>query len=422
MSERLAYAGYDALGLVLAALAVPAAPLLWYRGLTAGACQRLGRVPAPAQGFAQRPIWLHAASVGETLSAVPLVEALRRSCDLPLIVSNTTLTGRAVARRELLPEVSTLLPIDPLRIVDRVFRRFRPRVLVIVETEIWPGLLRAARRSGTAIVVVSGRMSEQSLRRYQWASSLIRVALREIDAFCMQSEADADRVRRLGALPERVFVTGSLKAVRAANKECQKQVGFGGRPYLVAASTHPGEEALVLAACLSIWEQGVECVLVLAPRRPERFPEVVRMLEDSGLRFQRRSGRDADVAADTKVLLVDTLGELASFFGGATGVFVGGSIAEVGGHNVLEPAMAGVAVSFGPNLANVRAEADALMTAGGGLRIGSATELAAHWSKLITDPSAAEATGKRAAAVAEDRANALPRTLEHVLPLVEDGS
>lgn len=422
MQPGLAHLAYDVAGVAALALALPAAPWLWYRGWTEGLAQRLGALPLPAGGLERRPLWLHAASVGETLAALPLFEALRqRHPARPWVVSNTTVTGRAVARREMRPDVSTLLPIDAARIVDRAFARVRPRALIVVEKEIWPGMLRAAQRSGASIVFVSARMTEEALRRYSRARPLFAAALGRVDAICAQSEDDAARLRALGALPERVCVTGNLKAGRLVDA-LEPPLPLGDRPVVVAASTQSGEEEFVLDACDALWRAHGDLLLVLAPRRPERFGEVEELLRRRGVSYQRRSAGEPSVRAATRVLLLDTLGELARFYGGAAGVFVGGTIAPIGGHNVLEPAVAGVAVSFGGHVDNVRAAADALRAAAAAAEVDHPAALAAHWGALLADAAHADAMGRRGRAVAVAMADAVPATLACIEPFVGGAS
>ena len=420
MMQTLAHAAYDVLGTIGVVLAAPVVPWMWYRGWTEGLAQRLGAVPLPDSGFARRPVWLHAASVGETLAALPVVSALRRSHpELPWIVSNTTVSGRAVAQREMHPEVSTLLPIDAARIVDRVFARARPRLLIVVENEIWPGLLRAAERSGARIVFVNARMSERALRGYSWARPLFVAALGHVDSFCAQSAEDAARLCALGAPGERVRVTGQLKAGRPA-PQATAPVAFGDRLVVVAASTQPGEEICVLDACATLWRDHPDLLLVLAPRRPERFDEVAGLLRERAIVFRRRSDGELTLPRQTRVLLLDTLGELAAFYGAARGVFVGGTVAPLGGHNVLEPATAAVAVSFGVHVDNVRAAARALLAATAAAQIEDATALAAHWGKLLADDSRAVEMGRNARAVADELAGAVPATVAVVESYLEE--
>lgn len=415
--RALAHAAYDVLGAAALALAVPALPWMWYRGWTDGLAQRLGAVPLPASGLARRPLWLHAASVGETLAALPVFEALRQAHPgLPWVVSTTTLTGRAVAAREMRPEVSTLLPLDALRIVDRAMERIRPQVVIVVENEIWPGLLRAAQHCGARIVFINARLSDGALRGYSLARPLFATALQRVDVFCAQSEEDAARLRAIGAPAERIRVTGQLKAGRALAGAVP--VSTGERPVLVAASTQPGEEEFVLDACAPLWADHPDLLLVLAPRRPQRFADVAALLDRRGIGYRRRSAGDVVVPGTARVLLLDCVGELAAFYQAARGAFVGGTVAPLGGHNVLEPAVAGIPVSFGVHVDNVRASADALLAASAAVRVGESAALAAHWRGLLADADAARAMGERARTVAAALAGAVAATVAVVESLI----
>ena len=254
LATRAAYAAYDVAGVLAALLSVPALPFLLLRGHGHGAAERLGRLPRPAREL-RAPVWIHAASVGEVRSAVALAAELRRyRAGTPILVSTTTVTGREVARTDLRPDAVTLLPLDALRIVDRAMRRLRPRCLILVELDLWPGLLRAAHRGNVPVVAVSGRLSERSLRRYRRAAALFRGAVGHVSAFGMQTEEDAARVVALGAAPDRVRVTGSLKAAAPAEPPAAPPAGgLDGRRVLIAASTQPGEERFVLEACADLW-------------------------------------------------------------------------------------------------------------------------------------------------------------------------
>lgn len=419
LAARLAYWGYDVVGGLAAALAVPAWPWLRQR-LADGLEQRLGRLPASAAGLAAPPIWLHCASVGEALSAAPLVTRLRERCpQRPVVVSTTTVTGRAVAGDELRADVATLLPVDALHVVDRVFRRLRPRALLVVETELWPGLFRAAHRVGAPIAIVSGRVSPRTAERGRWAGPLLPAALAQVSVFGMQTVADAERIVGLGAPAARVHVTGSLKAARVPPVAAPPPLdGLAERRVVVAASTQPGEEELVLQAFAPLRRVYRDALLVLAPRRPERVEAVAAMLDAAQLRWVRRTAAGPALDAGVEVLLLDTVGELARFFTPAWAVFVGGSIAPLGGHNVLEPAAYGRAVAFGPHTDNVAAAAAALCAAGGAEVVRTAGELAEYWDGLLARRDAAIAAGARARAVALARAESLERTWELVAPLL----
>jgi 3-deoxy-D-manno-octulosonic-acid transferase len=265
---------------------------------------------------------------------------------------------------------------------------------------------------------VSARVSPRALRRYLWVKPLFSAALGRFAAICAQSEDDAARLRELGAPAERVYVTGNLKAERGEASAEPPALDLGERVVLVAASTQPGEEAFVLAACERVWMEYPQVLLVLAPRRPERFDEVASLLEQRGVPFERRSASETAVAAHSKCLLLDSLGELAGFLPLARACFVGGTVAPIGGHNVLEPATAGAAVSFGPHLDNVEASAEALCSASAAVRVTDAGELAGHWRELIARPERAREMGERARAVAAELAGAVPATLAVIAPLL----
>lgn len=416
VAARLAYVAYDVAGALAAFVCLPALPfLLAVRGDAFR--ERLGLLPQARAPLAE-PVWIHAASVGETLAAKPLVEEIRcRAAGIPIVFSTTSLTGRALAGREILPELGMLLPLDVLGISGRVLEGLRPRCLVLVETEIWPGLLRAAGRQGVPVVVVSGRLSERALGRYRLAAPLFRAALANVAAFGMQSEADAARVIELGAPSERVRVTGSLKASRRPENRSAGKLGE--RRVLVAASTQPGEEEVVLDACRELWDEFGDLLLLLAPRRPERFADAERLLAERRIRYERRSAMQTEVSADTQALLLDSLGELPRLLPGARAVFVGGTIAPLGGHNLLEPATFARPVAFGPHTENVAEAAAALIEAGGGEMVRDAGDLQRLWRRLLADRAAADEMGLRAQRVAERGAGALERTWELLAPHLE---
>jgi len=417
---QLAYLGYDAVGGIAALLALPALPWLVQRGYGRGARERLGRVPDAALHLSAAPVWVHCASVGETRSAAPLLARLReRVPQRPLVVSTTTLAGRAVAQADLGADVATLLPVDALRIVDRVFRRVRPHLVILVETELWPGVLRAAARVGAAVAMVSGRLSARALDRYRWAGPLFPAALAHVAAFGMQSSADAERIVALGAPLERVRVTGTLKASAPPPRPGPPPLtGLEARRVLIAASTQPGEEELVLHAFAALRRVYRDALLIIAPRRPERFAAVSDVVAASGMAFRRRSELSDVLDPGVQVLVLDTLGELVRFLPVAWATFVGGTIAPLGGHNVLEPAAYGKPVAFGPHTENVADAAAALCLAGGGAVVRTPVELAKYWDGLLAQRSAADAAGARARAVAAARGDALEHTWAMLAPLL----
>ena len=420
----MSYVAYDLAGMVFSLFALPVLPFLLLTRHGRGLGERLGRIPDALRAL-QRPLWVHAASVGEVLAAEPLIERLRQP-DVPIIVSTTSITGRETARERLRVDGVLLLPIDVRWIVDRVMRSLHPRCLVIVETEIWPALIRAATRHGVPCVMVSGRVSAGATPRYALIRWLTRAVLSQLSACGMQTDADASRIIAMGAPAERVQVLGSLKfareavsAGRAATTTMTALVED--RPLLVAASTHPGEEQLVLDACAELWTEHPRLLLLIAPRRPERFDEVDQLLAHRGVRYERRTALRAAVGEATQVLLLDTIGELPNVLAAATAVFVGGTVAPVGGHNVLEPAVSGKPIAFGPHTANVRAAAEALIDSGAAVRVHDATELAAEWRRLLVQPALAQERGAKGRAVIAAHAAVAERTAELVRRCMAEG-
>jgi len=414
----LGYAVYDVVGTLLALAALPVLPFLFFTRSRRGLGERLGRLPRAVRQL-HRPVWVHAASVGEVLAAEPLIQQLRSHLPgLPVVVSTTSLTGRETARTRLAVDAVMLLPVDVGWIVDRVMRRLQPRGLIVVETELWPALFRAAARHRVPAAIVSGRISARAATRYAWIRWLTRAALAHVNVFAMQTDADAARVTALGAPAARVHVIGSLKFARhggtgtdtARMPHSSTAALVDGRRVLIAASTHPGEEQLVVEVCTRLWQQHPDILLLIAPRRPERFDDVDRWLADNGVRHERRSRVHAAVAARTQVLLLDTIGELLDVLPAAEAVFVGGTIAPVGGHNVLEPAQFGKPVAFGPHTANVSAAAQALLESGAATRVGDAEQLYQEWQRLVTQPDAARAMGSRGQAVVTAGAAVAART------------
>lgn len=423
LRDRCAYAAYDLMAAVVALGCLPLWP--WLRTRLGGELsQRLGRLPASFESLQNRPFWVHAASVGEVLAAAPLIaEIQRHRPGAPMVVSTTTVTGRAVALRELDVDAATLLPVDAWHIIDGVFRRVHPRALFLVETEIWPGLLRAAGRVGAPALLVSGRLSARMLRRSRLAGPLFSAAIRQVAVCCMQSEDDAKRIMALGAPAERVHVTGSLKGGRGAETLRDEPIGgLRGRPVLVAASTQPGEEEFVLAACRNLWAEFSDLLLILAPRRPERFAEVGCLASRAGLRYERRSVMSDVVSSRTQVLLLDTVGELPRFLPWGRAVFVGGTIAPLGGHNVLEPATEAKPVAFGPHTQNVAAAADSLIATGGGARVREPADLEQLWARFLREPARAAAAGECARHVADAQSGVVERTWACVEPFLGDGA
>jgi 3-deoxy-D-manno-octulosonic-acid transferase len=386
--------------------------------------ERLGiGLGARARVLRRAPVWVHAASVGEVRAARPLVAELRRRRpEVPVVMSTTTITGRSVALSDVAPDLATLLPVDALGIVDRALRAVQPRCVVVIETEIWPGLFRAARRLRIPLMLASGRVSPQSAARYRRMAPLIRRALGCVAAFGMQTNDDAERIVSLGAPPERVSVTGSLKAstTEAAEIGVPPLGGLERRRLLVAASTQPGEEQFVLDACAPLWARHPDLLLLLAPRRPERFDEAAACARNAGVAAERRTTITTGVNPATRIVVLDTVGELIRYLPFATAVFVGGTVASLGGHNVLEPATFAKPVAFGPHTETVAEAAAALLAVDGAVRVQAPLDLAAHWAHCLEQPAAAREMGARAQSVVAAGQAALECTWALLEPYLEN--
>jgi len=398
--------------------------------------ERLGRLPASVLGTAADSIWLHAVSVGEVLAVTRLIERLR--VEYPsreIFVSVTTLAGRAVAQEKLgsLADGIFYAPIDYCFAIRAVLRRLRPSVLVILETEIWPNLYREVKRSGAALIVVNGRISDRTLPRYRRLRPMLRLVLAHADSILAQSELAAARYRELGAPPERVQVAGNLKYDFDPAKAAPPPdlAGWIERlrpePVWIAASTmppaaagDPDEDEAVLDAFRRLAAVYPRLLLILAPRRPERFPAAADKLGRRGIAFTRRS----ELAAQQEfalpgVLLLDSFGELSSLFRFADVVFLGGTLASRGGHNLLEPAFFARPVVGGPHFENFPDIAEEFRRAGALLEIRTADELADVVGRLFADAGERRTLGERSRQLAEARRGATERALEEIRRLSE---
>ena len=409
--------------LVLTIGALLALPWFLWKGRSSGKYlrtfrERMGRLPVYLNVDGDRSIWIHAVSVGEVLAARPLVPALReRFPGHRIFLSTTTMTGNAVAKKSI-RGVDGLLyaPFDFPHPVRKALDVLNPSLLILVETELWPNLIHEARRRGTRIAVVNGRISPRSFPRYVRARRFLRPVLAEVDLFLMQEEAHAERIRAMGAPADRVQVTGNLKfdAVEPGRlPERLARLIQGGpapRPLWVAGSTVGGEEELVLSAFHRVRERVPQARLLVAPRHPERFAAVPSLIEAAGFRCLRRSALDPAAWRDGEVLLLDTLGELSQVYALASVVFVGGSLVPSGGHNILEPAVAGKAVVVGPHMENFQEIADQFRAESAMVQVGSPDELAHEVSALLLDEGRSRDLGERARDLVGRNRGAVSRT------------
>jgi len=369
-------------------------------------CSALPARPAPT-------IWLHAASVGEAEAAAPLIARMQER-GLPLVLTTSTVTGRDRLRARFSELPVQLIPLDLPGLAQRSLRRARVRTLVLVETELWPNLMRAATTAGVRVVIVSARISDRSYRWYLRLRPLFASLLCDVDRVGARSETDRARFTALGVREERATLVGDLKLDRppalAASEELRGALGPG--PFLIGGSTHAGEEEALLRAWRELREGAASGLrLLLVPRHPQRVPAVCTLLERHGARFGLRS----EGAADAEVVIVDTVGELASLYALADLVFCGGTLARVGGHNLIEPVQAGRVLVHGPHLENQRHQEQLLRPFGVLHRVGDSKELGRVLGELWADPER-DAPAERARQGLLAHRGAVERALELVLP------
>lgn len=390
-------------------------------GLVAELPERLGGLSAEGRAklAGRRVWWFHAASAGEVGGLAPLLEAHAARPDAPAIFLTTmTAAGREAARR--LPSVAwaQLAPADAWPCVSRLLGALRAERLVLAETELWPTLILLAARSGLRPALVNGRLTGRTTVLRPLAP-LFAPVLARLEAVGAQSESEAERFRALGAPPERVRVTGNCKYDRdevpsaAAETDARlRRLGWEDAPLFVAGSTHPVEEDAVLAGYLQAKSLRPELRLILAPRHPERAAEAWRALMDASLRAQlwSRLGPGSTAPEGAEALLVDAMGPLPSLFARARVAFVGGTLVAVGGHNLLEPALAAVPVLFGPHTGHIAAPADLLEAGGGGFRVRDAAQIAERLVELLADAGRARAAGAKARRAARSLRGATART------------
>ncbi len=390
--------------------------------------ERFGLLPADLTGrlaaLDQRPVWVQAVSVGEVMVARTLIAGLAGQ-GFPIVLSSTTPAGRAIAATMTGTAGVFHFPIDLPGVVGRTLDAIRPAAFISIETEIWPLLLRQCARRGVPALIVNGRISERSRARYGAVRGLLRGALAAIRMACMQTETDARRIVAIGMPGDRVLVTGNMKFDGAIPSEpdgvlqALVQEAAGGSPVLVAGSTSPGEEEVVLDAMASTRPDAF--FLILAPRHPDRFARVGSLLRQRGVAFRRRSDGGSEGAGRPRALLLDTVGELAGAYHLADVAFGGGSLVPRGGQNLTEPAVCGVPVLFGPHTQHVAAVAEALAACGGAERVTDAATLAHAIMRLIDDPEARRRMGEAGRSMVHAHRGATARTVEAILPILAQG-
>lgn len=453
------------LNLIYLLLIVLSLPWLLWQSLRKGkyregyAAKFFGRVPRRTS--TKTCIWLHAVSVGEVNLLAPLLKTVENEQpEWECVISTTTMTGMALAKKKYPRQTVFYCPLDFSWAVKAAMRRVRPDVLVLAELELWPNLIRAAKKHGARVAVVNGRLGEKSFRGYRRIRPLVAGLLRQIDLVAAQDETYAERFQFLGARPETVHVTGSMKYDGAqtdrnnpATRRLAALAGFKNDDIvLLAGSTQEPEEAIALETFRQLSGQWPQLRLVLVPRHPDRFEAVARLLDASGASWQRRTALDAGSdtrgtekgetrrgpdketennlqiskspppqippLASPRILLVDVVGELGAWWGTAQIAFVGGSMGSRGGQNMIEPAGYGAAVSFGPNTWNFRDIVAAMLEHHAAVVVPDREEFGGFVRRCLEEPAYAAALGERAQAFVGSQLGATARTLDLIREIV----
>ena len=400
---------------------------LWWKGLKVPAYrqrlkERLGFFPTlPEPGC----IWIHAVSLGEMIIAIPIINALKkRYPHLKFLITTMTVTGSGLASKQVNDELSHVyVPYDLPGVVQRFLNRVQPRMLIIMETELWPNLLHYTASRKIPILLANARLSERSARGYRFIPALTRQMLLNINLIAAQTKEDAERFNRLGADSKRVAVVGNVKFDTPVPMELVEQ-GYalrrswmGSRPTVIAASTHAGEEEKILKAFSELIKTFPEALLILVPRHPERFEEVALLCKKCGYSVVRRS-ENQPCNMETQVFLGDSLGELFLYYAASDVAFVGGSLVPIGGHNLLEPAALGLPIISGPHIFNFARISKLLQEADALVWVDDEKSLAKIWSELLSDEFRRTEMGKRGMGVLEGNRGALQRHLDSIAELL----
>ena len=363
----------------------------------------------------KRPVWLHAASMGEVAVLAPVIaEFKKRYPDFPIIVSTVTATGFHRAK-DIIPEASFtfILPLDVNCIIKRVIKKLRPRCLIIAETELWPNLIRHCKNYNARVILINGKISARSFKRYRFLKMFIKKVLSYFDLLGVQSPADQEKLVTLGADDRKIAVLGNIKfdfsaifkyqSVDAATVR-QEHYLDAGQPVLVAGCTRPGEEKMVLEVYRDLARQHQDLVCIIAPRHLNRINEIEQILEQMDLPFCRKTKMKPPAGPSRPIIILDTMGELQKIYSMATVAFIGGSLFNFGGHNPLEPALFKVPVVFGPHMDNNRTSASLLKAKGGAIQVRNQPELLSVLADLFEHPDKQKNTGEAAyQVIAENR-------------------
>lgn len=403
----------------------------------AGFGERLGRL-APIENQGGPVIWIHCVSVGETQAALPLVEELRkRYPGHSIAISTVTRTGQDLAHKIFKRDAAKIFyfPFDWRWVARRTLDAINPAAVLIMETELWPGFLRECKARQIPVAIVNGRLSEQSFQRYRWIKSFMSRVLSAMTLAIMQTDSDAARLRKLGMKSDKTFVSGNMKFDARStplddslSSEFRERFRLTNDTLLIlAASTHAPEEVILINALRQLISRSqFKPRLMIAPRHPERFSEVADLLRASGLRWTRRTAHEDPSDGHAEVILLDSIGELRSAYSLASIVFVGGSIAKTGGHNILEPAAAGAAVITGPHTYNFKLVVEKFLDAGAIVQLrpmsdsAAIIELGNVISDLLSDPARRQELGERARDLVAQNRGATERTIDLLGSILDD--
>lgn len=368
-------------------------------------------------------LWIHAASVGEVRAVEGLLSRIKKEKPgYKILMTTFTQSGKSRASQMALPDAVCLVPLDFAPFASSAVSRVCPKVLILVETEIWPNLIRYSKAQKAKVLLVNGHVSDKSFRRYRWIRPLLSQAVAQIDCLCVQEPSDVEKFKALGASPEKISLSGNLKydfaeppEPPAELKEILQSLGWGAGPIFTAGSTHPVEEEMILEAYSKAKKKIPALKLILAPRHLERIPEVKSLLKKAGLAFasygEAGSRKRAEVGPPD-CLLMDKMGVMAGCYRLSTAVFVGGSLVPVQGHNILEPAICSVPVLFGPYLESVREVAELLIQNGGAVKVRNTSELGQALAEILGSPETAKKMGESGRKAAESLRGALQKTWE----------
>jgi len=411
--------------LILLTIPIVAGSLVLRMKYRKGFLQRIGIIPKEvrSQLKGSRPVWLHAVSVGEVIASIPIIKKIKQQHpNLKIVLSTITNTGNYTARQKI-PELDSIIffPYDYLFIVNRVISIINPCIFIHTETEIWPNFLWALERHRISSVIINGRISKNSSRRYKMFGWFFKKVFNKVSIFGMQSSVDYQRVLDMGVDPKKILLTGNMKFDQS-NPDFTKQKKnrllndlnlSHENKVLIAGSTHSGEEEIILNVFKQLIEGYPQLVLILAPRHPERFHDVEKLVKERGLNVIRKTQiTKKNLSLHSQVILLDTIGELSIAYGLGDVIFVGGSLVDIGGHNILEPLVYKKPVIFGSYMQNFSDIARLLIESEAGILVKTKEDLLSQAEKLLRDEKTAKKLGKKGFAVIRRHQGATEKNME----------